>query len=38
MVWNHLRFTAAPMASGRGQPKITVAAASCSGVTVLRPA
>ena len=35
MVWNHLRLTAPFIISGRGQPKITVAAAICSGVTVL---
>ena len=35
MVWNHLSRTASLMRSGLGQPKMTVAWASCSEVTVL---
>ena len=35
MVWNHFRLAAPFIISGRGQPNITVAAAICSGVTVL---
>ncbi len=38
MVWNHFRRAASLIIFGRGQPKITVAWASCSGVTVRRPA